>query len=67
MFLMIPHFPLHFGFPEARRPFKIISFHPKGHGVRLKCVSASNKLSFILYRWQVSFPNMYLNIVQSSQ
>jgi len=38
---------LHFGSPEARWPFKIISFYPKGHAIKLKCVSAPSKLSSI--------------------
>lgn len=43
-----PHFPLHFGSPEARWPFKIISFYPKGHAIKLKCVPAPSKLTSIL-------------------
>lgn len=28
----------HFGSSEARWPFKIISFSPKGHAIKLKCL-----------------------------
>lgn len=43
-----PLFPLHFGSPEASWPFKIISFYPKGHAIKLKRVSAPIKLTSIL-------------------
>lgn len=48
IFNVSPHLPLHFDSPEASWPFKIISFYPKGHAVKLKCVSAPIKLSSIL-------------------
>lgn len=68
-----PHFPLYFVSPEARWPLKIISFYPKGHAIKIEYVCTQQTefnpvTSFVQdKKWQASFPNMSLNIVQSNQ
>lgn len=68
------HF-VHFDFPGAWWPLKIISSYPKGHAIKFKfefytsIILDFNPVTTFCQdkKWQISFPNMSLNVVQSKQ